>query len=279
MRRARAAALWSASALTVDLSASNPVPRLLLLIVALNVLLACRRPGASLRPLLLAAALATVSATAVSVLLGHSGAHVLARLPAGLPLIGGPITLEHALFGLDSGLGIAAALLAVAPLVLVIEPSDLADALPRSLRRTGAALTAALLLVPAMLRSATAVHEAQLSRGGTARSWRHLGDLAVPVVVGAVESSVHLAEAMEVRGHGAHPAIRYEETASSAELSVAVTAGAALVLAVVATATGAIADWPLFPQPQWPTAGAATIIPALLLLTPLMAWPSSSSTA
>ena len=48
------------------------------------------------------------------------------------PLVGGPWTVEAVLFGIASGLAIAAAVLAMAPLSLLLQPHEVVDALPRS---------------------------------------------------------------------------------------------------------------------------------------------------
>ncbi|MBJ7608766.1 MAG: hypothetical protein JF887_04960, partial [Candidatus Dormibacteraeota bacterium] len=74
---ARAWAAWSAAALVVVLTSTNPVYRVLVLLVALNVLLSLRRPEAALRPLLMAVAVAAVLAVALNTALSHTGDHVL----------------------------------------------------------------------------------------------------------------------------------------------------------------------------------------------------------
>src|SRR2546426_3833303 len=102
---ARALAVWSASALIITLSTNNPVYRGLIVVAALNVLLVLRRPGARLRPVLIALCVAALTSTALTVLLSHTGAHALVSLPGSIPIVGGGITLEALVFGAGTGLG------------------------------------------------------------------------------------------------------------------------------------------------------------------------------
>lgn len=272
---ARAAAAWSAAALAIDLSSANPIPRVLVAFVALNVLLARRRDDARLGPLTAGILVAMATSVVICFLIGTEGEHVLLRIPGAVPIVGGPHTLEGILYGLDAGLGIAAAILAAAPLFVVVEPTDLADTLPGRLRSTGAAVTAALVLVPGLLRSATAVREAQLARGAGRAGLR---DLAVPVVVGALERSVLTAEVMEARGHGPGPRTSYPGRSSARRSTVVVVSAALALLALVAAlAGGDLPAWNPLPSAPVPTAGALAVIAPLLLLSPLVTWTRSSS--
>src|ERR1019366_5795941 len=128
-------------------------------------------------------------------------------LPAGIPVLGGPLTIEAAFFGVSTGLGIAAAVLAAAPLSLVLMPNSLVDALPSALARIGTALN----LIPGIARSAGEIRDAQRMRGWRPRRIREWPDLAVPVVLTALEGSITLAEAMEARGYGSGTRTHYSD--------------------------------------------------------------------
>ena len=91
---------------------------------------------------------AGIIAIAVTTLASHTGDHAFLVLPSAIPVVGGALTVEAAVFGATTGLGIAAAVLAAAPLSLVVMPNSLVDALPSSLARTGAAIGTALNLIP-----------------------------------------------------------------------------------------------------------------------------------
>jgi energy-coupling factor transport system permease protein len=96
----RALAVWSLAGVTIALSTGSPVYRTLVLLCALNLLIAFRRPGVSLRGLLIALAVAAAIAIATTTLASHTGDHAFLVLPSGIPVIGGKLTIEAALYGL-----------------------------------------------------------------------------------------------------------------------------------------------------------------------------------
>ena len=59
----------------------------------------------SIRGLLIALGVAAAIAIATTTLASHTGDHAFLVLPAGIPVIGGPLTLEAALFGVSTGVG------------------------------------------------------------------------------------------------------------------------------------------------------------------------------
>jgi energy-coupling factor transport system permease protein len=272
----RAFAAWSAAALVVVLTSTNPVYRVLVLLLALNVLLSLRRPDAALRPLFIAVGVASGLAVILNALLSHTGAHTIVVLPSQLPGIGGQITTEAVIYGVDVALGLAAAVLAMAPLSRVLYPHDLIDAFPRVLQRTAALTGAAVNLVPAVARSALAISEAQRMRGGRATRLREWHAVAAPIVVSALDDSLQLAEAMEARGFGSGARTRYA-TVRVDRWSRLVTAGAiaAAVLTVVARASGSLQDWYPFPVATVPVITLLPVIACVLLAVPLVAWRHS----
>jgi energy-coupling factor transport system permease protein len=207
----------------------------------------------------------------VTALLSHTGAHVLVRLPGGIPAVGGAITLEAVVFGLATGLGIAAAMLSVAPLTLVCAPHELVDALPPALARTGAAVGAALNLIPGTVRSAIEIRDAQRMRGWRARRVADWPAVAVPVVLTAIEGSVTLAEAMEARGYGSGVRTHMSQGRwSRFDSVVTVSAAAAGVLFLVLTLTGAAPDWYPFPTLQAPAVSLPAVLCCAVLLVPAL---------
>jgi energy-coupling factor transport system permease protein len=269
----RALAAWSLSGITIALASGNPVYRLLVLLCAINVLAALRRSDVSLRGLLIALAIAAAIAIATTTLASHTGAHPFLVLPSGIPVIGGSLTLEAALFGASTGLGIAAAVLAAAPLSLVLKPHALVDALPASLARTGAAVGTALNLIPGIARSAVEIRDAQRMRGWRSRRIREWPDLAVPVVLTALESSITLAEAMEARGFGSGARTHYSELVwHRGDIVVAVVAPVAAAVFVALRVAGVIGDWYPFPDLTWPAVQLAGVVCCLMLAIPLVVW-------
>lgn len=270
---ARCLAAWSAAVLTVVLISTNPAYRLAAALLALDVTMMLSRPGQRLRPLLVTICAAIGTAVAVDIMLGHSGEHILVRVPSNVPVIGGPITMEAVLYGLVVGLGVAACVLAVAPLSRALDAHELVDALPRILRRTATAAAAALNLVPGLVRSAGAVRDAQRMRGwqpGGPRSW---SELLVPVAVTAMEDSLQLAEAMEARGYGSGQRTHFAPMVMRrSDIVVLVTALAAVALVVSARALGVDDDWYPTPSPTLPPVQPVPVLACALLVTPLLAW-------
>jgi energy-coupling factor transport system permease protein len=265
--------VWTVAGVTIALSTGNPIYRLLVLLCALNVLIALRRPGASVRGLLVALVIAAAIAIATTTLVSHTGDHAFLELPSGIPVIGGALTMEAALFGLSTGVGIAAAVLAAAPLSLVLEPHALVDALPAALARTGAAIGTALNLIPGIARSATEIRDAQRMRGWRSRRVREWPDLAVPVVLTALEGSITLAEAMEARGYGSGRRTHYTEDAwHRGDVVVAVLALAAATGFVALRVAGFVGDWYPFPDVTAPPVSIAGLACCMALAAPVLVW-------
>jgi energy-coupling factor transport system permease protein len=267
----RAVAMWSMAAIAIVVLTNNPVYRGLVALVAVNLLVARRRPGVSLRALtgfLGAFALVTIL---YNPLISHAGEHALLRLPEAIPGIGGPITLESVVFGVSAAVGIVAAALAVAPLMLLLDPTDLLDVMPVALHGVGTALAASLNLVPAVARSFRRVREAEALRGGRRRGPGALLAVIVPVALTTIESSITLAEAMEARAYGSGPrthqggnALDWVDRAVIASAA----AGAAVVLA--ARLAGAPLDWYPFPTVTVPGVNPVVAAACLLLSAPLL---------
>jgi len=269
----RAVAAWSLGGVTIALATGNPVYRALVLLCAVNMLVALRRPGARLRPLFVALLVAAAIAMVVTTLASHTGDHVVVSLPSGIPVIGGPLTVEAALFGASTGVGIAAAVLAAAPLSLVLEPHALVDALPTALARTGAAIGTALNLIPGIARSTGEIRDAQRMRGWRPHRVREWPDLAVPVVLTALEGSITLAEAMEARGFGSGARTHYSDLAWHArDVLVAATAVLAAALFVALRVAGVIGDWYPFPNIAPPPIDLAGVLCCLVLVAPIVVW-------
>lgn len=270
-----ALAAWSCACLVAALAGSSPVYRLEVLGAGAAMLFAAgARPGVGRRPLIAGLGVAALGAVALNLLLSHTGATVLVTLPGLVPLLGGPLTLESAFFGANTGLGIAACILAVAPLAGQLAPEELLDAVPRHLESVGAALATTLALAPGLARSYRSITEAQRMRGWKPRGLRSWTAVLVPIALTAMEDSLLVAEAMEARAFGAGPRTRGEglRWRSPDLLAVAV---AALVAAVFvgSRAVGAPEDWLTYPNLTAPPADAPLVAAAALLwLAPGLLW-------
>jgi energy-coupling factor transport system permease protein len=269
----RALAAWSAAGLVVALGTTDPAYRGLVALAALALLLSRTRPLRRLGPLLRLVAVAWAVAAVINPLLSHLGGDILFSFPAAVPLVGGPVTAEAALYGLNVGLGIAASVLVVAPLSMVVESHLLLNALPRFLDRTGAAVSASLNLVPGIARGYTAIREGQQLRGwrpGGPSSW---GEVLVPTLLTAIEESVQLAEAMEARAYGSGPRTSFARPSWRASDSVLVLAAAAVAGGFIAArALGVAGDWHAYPSVSVPDLQPLLAGLCLLLFLPAVRW-------
>ncbi|HVA87407.1 MAG TPA: ATP-binding cassette domain-containing protein, partial [Candidatus Saccharimonadales bacterium] len=275
----RALGAWSLAALIIVLGGANPIVRALVALAALNLLITRAPSDRPLRPLLLGLALAGAFATLLNVLLAHAGRDVLVSVPDAIPLIGGPITLESAAFGVATGLGLVAAILSVAPLSLVLEPHELLDAFPAKLERSAIALATALNLVPAIRRSATGVIEAQRLRGNRPTGRTAWARMLVPIMLTTIDGSLQLAEAMEARAFASGPRSRYEprRLGRTGWLALA-SAASALGLYLVARIDGAAVDWQPYPSLTFPSLDPLVVAACLVLAVPGLPWLNARPT-
>ena len=271
---ARAVAAWSAACLFIVLFRTNPAYKALVLAAAIASLAA----GAGLnrmRGLLIGVVLIAAFAILLNFISAHLGVTVLFELPASIPAVGGPYTLEALAAGLSGGLTVGAAIVAAAPFSLMLASHDVMDALPSALSRTGAAIAASLNLVPSVSASFVQVSEAQRLRGWRPRGPRSWAEVIVPVVLTSVESSIQLAESMEARGFGSGPrtALKSSPLRSSEWLLVSASA-VAVITFVAARAAGWSADWYPYPALAAPSFDFASTAACLLLFAPVLAWRS-----
>jgi energy-coupling factor transport system permease protein len=267
---ARSVAAWSAACLFIVLFTTNPAYKLLVLAAAIASLAA----GAGLhrmRGLLTAVVLIAAFATALNFVSAHLGRTTLFTLPAEIPALGGPYTLEALAAGMSGGITVAVAIVAAAPFSLMLASHDVMDALPSALSRTGAAVAASLNLVPSVASSFVQVSEAQRLRGWKPRGPRSWAEVVVPVVLTSVEGSIQLAESMEARGFGSGPrtSLKSNHLNRSDWILVALSAAAVIIF----TAARA-ADWYPYPTLHAPTIAIAPLVACLLLFTPVLTWRS-----
>ncbi len=265
MTRPAAVVAWVLTALAVTFFDSDPIAQAVVLVGAWVLLARRHVEGRRLSPLAIGLAVLGAATVAVNGLLSHTGATVVFMLPSWMPIVGGPVTAEGFASGGAIALGLVTAVSVTAALSVVIEPTDLVDALPGALHHAGAALGAALNLVPATAASVVAVRDAQRLRGWRARGVRAMVDLAVPVLLGAIDRSVQLAESMEARAFGAGRRTRATGGERSAGLVAVAAAGVLAVgIAALARASGTAAWYP-YPVPTVPSVAPLALAPAALV--------------
>lgn len=234
----RAWAVWLLAAAALTMLTRNPFYLVILLLVAVAVETTCRLPGSGLRLSLWRLGLVIIAfSTLINALTIHVGATVLFSLPAGWPLIGGPITLEAAVYGALNGLMLVTLLALFMAFNASVPVSDLARFTPRALHDMGLVLLIALTYVPETTRQLQRIREAQAIRGHRVRTLRDWRPITIPLLVGGLERAMRLAETMVARGFGA--------TATSAQTTWA---RVGLLLGLAATFGG----WVLSFWARWP---------------------------
>jgi energy-coupling factor transport system permease protein len=197
--------VWAMSAAVATLVTRNPF---YLAIIALSAWMAYITAGQgsglaqSWAGLVRLGAFIWLLAVPFNALMFHQGTHVLFRLPANWPLVGGNITLEATLYGLASGFSLWALLLVFVSFNVAVDASQLLRLVPSFLYQAGVITSIALTFMPQMLSSAKEIHEAQQIRGHRFRGYRDLLPLVVPLLTTGFERAIELAESMEARGFG-----------------------------------------------------------------------------
>ncbi|HET7738868.1 MAG TPA: energy-coupling factor transporter transmembrane component T, partial [Tepidiformaceae bacterium] len=205
---------WVALVMVHSLTTSNPftLAVVLLSVILVGVLAPKTETGvAGFRTLLLFGLTLLVMSIFIAVINGSSGTHVLFTLPGpefpswmgGLAL-GGPVTAEGMIWAAIRGLTILTILLAFATFNGAISPHKVLRTTPAALFHAGLVVTIGLTLLPSSIEDARRVREMQALRGRKT-GLRTLPALTVPTVIGGLERSMRLAEAMEARGYASRP--------------------------------------------------------------------------
>ena len=237
---------WTASAASAALLIRNPWYLLILGAVAIAVRWrATRQPPAP--PTFILLATLVVTSTLVNVLFSRAGETVLLHLPIGW--LGGPYTLEAALFGVGAGLQISAVLLVMLVFGSVVTPADLLRRTPPGLYPVGVTSMLALTFAPLARRSYQELSEARRLRGWASQGVPEARASVEPLVILSLERAVAQAEALVARGWGAG-------TPGGGRRALALTAWVGL-------ATG-LALWAVLPDQA--AFGLGLIVLALLVL-------------
>lgn len=235
---ARAWTVWLLSAAAVTMLTRNPLYTLLLLLASRVVDDSCADPDSELQlPLGRLAFVILLFSAAFNALFVHQGETVIARLPAGWPLVGGPITLEAMVYGLETGLMLLALLSFFLAFNRIVPVNVLARLAPRAFQDLGVVLLIALTYVPETARNVRRIREAQAVRGHRLKSVWDWRPLMVPLLVGSLERAMMLAEAMVARGFGA---TRRRQQSARALAALAVGLGLILIGWVLALWWGTI---------------------------------------
>lgn len=216
--RAHAWSAWLSAAVLVVMVTGNPF---YLLMLALAVGLACTAPAAhspAVRGwavfLRLGLVLALFS-VGFNLLFVRAGATHLFTLPElvwtvntahgqlALIQLGGRVSLESLVYGLNTGLALMLLLLSFATFNARVNHYDLLRSMPRFLYQSAVVMSIAVTFIPQMFTAQREIREAQALRGHRFRKLRDLLPLFVALLAEGLERSLTLAESMEARGFSA----------------------------------------------------------------------------
>ena len=200
--------LWLLAAGIVLTVTRNPIYIGLVLLWVATVLTSLGAPeaGASGAPVLspLRFALVVVPIAALlNALFVHAGNTVLVRIPSGLPVVGGPVTLEALTYGALNGLVITGLLAAFAVFNRVTPVRALIQIAPRAYYPVAVTVAIAVTFVPVTLRQAVQIRDAQAVRGHRLKGVRSWAPIFLPLLSSGMERALQLAEAMVARGFAA----------------------------------------------------------------------------
>lgn len=197
--------VWTASIAAIAILTRNPLYITLVLGIVLvnHVSVSKNRPDAAgwhtLLRIAIGLALFTIPFNALSV---HTGSHILFRLPANWPIVGGAITLEAIVWGACSALSLMTLMLLFATFNLAVNQAQILRLTPAFIYEAGLIISIALAFFPQMMVSAKEIHEAQLIRGHRVRRIRDMLPFVMALLTTGLERSFQLAESMEARGFG-----------------------------------------------------------------------------
>jgi energy-coupling factor transport system permease protein len=198
--------LWALTTLGAASLTRNPLYTVILALVAAVVgTVSAPRDGGQrvvFSPLRFAAVAIPLSAL-FNALTVHVGGTTIFRLPSWLPLLGGPVTLEAFVFGVQNGLVLTVIFAGFAAFNQATPVRDLVGLAPRAFHEAGVVISIALTFVPQTMRSLNRIRQAQAVRGYRLRGLRDWPPIVVPLLISGLERSMGLAEAMVARGYGA----------------------------------------------------------------------------
>ena len=208
--------VWTTIAASAATLTRNPLYLALLLgVVAIQYTTSSQRHPAAqgwraLLRISLGLALLVIPFNALS---SHAGSHVLFRLPARWPIVGGNITLEAVLWGATSALGLLVLIALFTTFNLQVNQAQILRLTPAFIYEAGLIISIALTFIPQMMISAREIREAQSIRGHRVRRVRDLLPVVMALLTTGLERSFQLAESMESRGFGnVRPLPRARET-------------------------------------------------------------------
>jgi energy-coupling factor transport system permease protein len=201
----RAWLIWAVAASLPPLLGRNPWLLLDTLIAVLGVWAAwgSGTAGARWRPLLRLALFFGAVSVLFNLLTAHVGDRVIMTLPETWPIVGGPLTVNAAIYGVLSAMAILSLVAVSATLGATLDWSTAIRLLPRRMAPLAVAGSVAWSYLPRTTVALTEIREAQMARGYRPRGIRDAGPLVMPLLAGGLERAMMTAEALEARAFGA----------------------------------------------------------------------------
>ena len=194
---------WLLAAVIMTMITRNPFYTLVVLLAVRVVDRVCALPDTGLNlPLVRIGLIWLTFATVFNTLFVHVGDTVLFRLPGNWPYIGGPLTLEAAVFGAGNGLMLLTLLVIFTTFNKVVTTGELVRLAPRALRDLAVVVLIALTYVPETMNQLRRIREAQAIRGHQVKGIRDWRPVLIPLLIGGLERAMGVAEAMVARGYG-----------------------------------------------------------------------------
>jgi energy-coupling factor transport system permease protein len=218
---------WALGLMLVALTTRNPLYLAMALLVTRLVHARLVRAGpANAGPGIARFAIIVIPISAVlNGLTIHMGDTVLFTVPGALPLVGGAVTLESMVYGAINGLMLTTILSIFATLNTAVSPREWMRFAPRVYHSVAMTTSIALGFAPQLGRRLRDVRDAQAIRGHRVRGVRDWLPLWMPLLMGSLEQSMQVSEAMVARGFGA---VQSERASTRAQLAILI--GLAIVL-------------------------------------------------
>jgi energy-coupling factor transport system permease protein len=216
----------------------NPWPLLTTLIVVAAVRIAWSHhmPSGSHWSLFVRLAVAFGAISVVfNVLTVRTGDRSLFEIPDEIPLVGGDVTLNAAVYGLLGGLALVLLVLVGTTVAALLDWSAIIRLLPAGLTSVAVAGSVAFALLPQTAIAFREIREAQMARGHRIRGARDFLPIVVPMLGGGLERAITLSEALESRGFGASSGSRHSSSWIRYGAAIALGSGA---LAAYSLASG-----------------------------------------
>ncbi len=192
---------WLAAGLVVLSSTRNPLYLILFDLVLLILQMAVKPVNGplSFTTYKFAASVLLLS-TLLNTVISRFGETVLFQIPSFVPLLKGPVTLEAVIFGFTNGLVLTGMFTLFTIINRVLPVQVIVRLIPQFLQPVALVTTIALTFIPATQKQFATIREAQAVRGQKIQRLRDWLPLFIPLLIGGLERSMQIAEAMTARG-------------------------------------------------------------------------------